>query len=43
MASGGMIDIPSFMTIGLGMQVTSRFFFDNLRGCSVDITDGRDL
>jgi hypothetical protein len=43
MNSGGMIYIPSFMTVSLGMLVTLRFFLDSLRGCSVGITNGRNL
>jgi hypothetical protein len=37
MASGGMINIPDFMTIGSGIQVILRAF-----DCGVGITDGRD-
>jgi hypothetical protein len=45
MASCGMIllYIPSFMTITTGVQALLRFYFRNLRGCNVGITDGRDL
>jgi hypothetical protein len=42
MASGGMIYIPSFMKIGIGVQAILRFRLRNLRGCNV-ITDGRNL
>jgi hypothetical protein len=41
MTSGGMIHIPSFKTIGLGVQAILRCY--NLRGFRVDITDGKDL
>jgi hypothetical protein len=43
MASGGMIYIPHFMNIGRGVQAILRFYFNNARGCSVGISDGRDL
>jgi hypothetical protein len=43
MASKGMIYIPRFMKTGTGVQAILRFFFTNLRGCSVGITDERDL
>jgi hypothetical protein len=43
MAADGMIWMPSFMAVGLGMQVMLRFFFDNSRGCNVGITNGRNL
>jgi uncharacterized protein YraI len=43
MASCGMIYIPSFVKIGTGVQAIVRFCLRNLRGCNVDITDGRDL
>jgi hypothetical protein len=39
----GMIYIPSFMTIGPGVQVILRYCLNNLRGCGVGITDGGDL
>jgi hypothetical protein len=31
------------MKIGRGVQAILRFFFRNLRGCNVGITDGRDI
>jgi hypothetical protein len=40
MGSGGMINIPSFMKIGMGVQAILRFCLSNLRGCNVGITDG---
>jgi hypothetical protein len=43
MGSGGMIYIPSFMTIGSGIQVILRLLPRQLRGCNVGITNGRDL
>jgi hypothetical protein len=42
-ASYGMIEIPSVTKIGRGIQAILRFYLNNLRGYSVDITDGRDL
>jgi hypothetical protein len=42
-ASCGMIYIPGFKKIGTGVQAILRFCLRNLRGCNVDITDGRDL
>jgi hypothetical protein len=41
MTSGGMIYIPSFVIIHLSIQMI--LFLNYLRGCSVGITDGRDL
>jgi hypothetical protein len=43
MTSGGMIHIPSFMTVGTGVQAILRFYLSNLRGSNVDITEGRDF
>jgi hypothetical protein len=43
MGSGGMIYIPTFMKAGTGVQAILRFFLSNLRGCTVGITNGRDL
>jgi hypothetical protein len=43
MASCGIIYLPSFVKICTGVQAKLRFFLRNLRGCDVDITDGRDL
>jgi hypothetical protein len=43
MGSGDMIFIPSFMKTGAGFQAILRFCLRNLRGCNVDITDGRAL
>jgi uncharacterized protein YraI len=41
MASCDMIYIPSFMTIGAGVQAILRFCLSYLIGCNVGITDGR--
>jgi hypothetical protein len=38
-----MINIPSFMKIGIGVQAILRFCLENLRGCNVGITEGMDL
>jgi hypothetical protein len=38
-----MICIPSFMTIDTDVQAMLRSCLSNFRGCSVGITDGRDL
>jgi hypothetical protein len=43
MGSGGMINIPNFMTSEWGIKVKLRFCLINLRGCNVGITDGRNL
>jgi hypothetical protein len=43
MGSGGMIYTPTFMKTGTGVQAILRFCLSNLRGCTVGITDGRDL
>jgi hypothetical protein len=43
MVSCFMIHIPSFMTGGAGVQAIFWFSFNNLRGCSVGIIDGRFL
>jgi hypothetical protein len=42
-ASWGMIYIQSFMKTDTGIQEILRFNLRNLRGCNVDITDGRNL
>jgi hypothetical protein len=39
MASGGMKYTQSFTMISLGIQVILRLSFQNMRGCSVGITD----
>jgi hypothetical protein len=39
----GIIYLPSFMKIGIGIQAIIRVFYRNLMGCNVGITDGRDL
>jgi hypothetical protein len=44
MASAGMIYVPGFVKLGTGSQTIFRSFsLRNLRGCNVNITDGRDL
>jgi hypothetical protein len=43
MASGGMIYIPSFMTIVTSAQAILRFNLSKTRGSNVGITDGKDL
>jgi hypothetical protein len=43
MASCGMIYLRSFMKIGTGVQEILRFCLRSLRGCNVDIIDGREL
>jgi hypothetical protein len=43
MTSGGIICVPSSMTIGLGIQVILRLLPQNLRGYDIGITGGRDL
>jgi hypothetical protein len=43
MASDGKIFIPSFVTIGSGIQVTLRLLPKQFESCNVDITDGRHL
>jgi hypothetical protein len=42
MSSDDMIYIPGVM-IGTGVQVILRVCFNNMRGCNVGITDGKDL
>jgi hypothetical protein len=41
MGSGGMIYIPSFMKIVMGVQAILWFCLRNLKGCSAGITDWR--
>jgi hypothetical protein len=36
-ASCGMIYIPSFMKIGIGVQAILRFYLSSLKGCHVGI------
>jgi hypothetical protein len=43
MAMCGMTYVPSIMKIGEGIQAIIKFRLRNLRGCNVDITEGRDL
>jgi hypothetical protein len=43
MASCGMMYIPSFMKIGIDVQSILRFCLNNLKGCDVGNTDGKDL
>jgi hypothetical protein len=37
--SYGMICIPSLMNIDTGVQAIIRFYFRNLRGCNIGITN----
>jgi hypothetical protein len=41
--SGGMMNLPSFMKIGTGVQAILRFSFRTLRGFNIGITHRRDL
>jgi hypothetical protein len=43
MAACGMIHLQCFMKIGAGVQAILRCVLRNLRGCNVDITDGRNV
>jgi hypothetical protein len=43
MTSGGIICVPSSMTIGLGIQVMLRLLPQNLRGYDNGCTGGREL
>jgi hypothetical protein len=43
MASCGMIYLPGFMKIAIGVQAILRFLLRNLKGCNVGTADGRDL
>jgi hypothetical protein len=43
MPSCGKIFLPNFVTIGAAVQATLMFRFGNLKGCSVGITEDRDL
>jgi hypothetical protein len=43
MVSCGMIDTQSFMKMGTGIEAILKFYFRNLRGFNVGITDGRSL
>jgi hypothetical protein len=43
MASGGMIYIPSFVTICSGIQVMLRLLPQQFKSCSVGIIDEREL
>jgi hypothetical protein len=42
-ASDGMIHLPSFMKIGSGVQLILKLLPLQLQGCSVGITDERNL
>jgi hypothetical protein len=42
MVSGGMVYIPSLLTVGSGIRVKSKVF-SSLRGYNGGITDERDL
>jgi hypothetical protein len=39
----GIKNLPRFMKIGTGVQAILRFYFRNLRGCDVGITDWKDF
>jgi hypothetical protein len=43
MASCDMTYIASFMKTGTGVQALFRFCTGNLKGCNIDITEGRNL
>jgi hypothetical protein len=43
MTSCSMTYIISFMKIGVDVQAILRVAFRNVRGCNVDITDGKGL
>jgi hypothetical protein len=43
MDSGGMICVPSFVKIGLGIEGILRFCLSNLNDCNVGVTGGSDL
>jgi hypothetical protein len=43
MVSSGMMYFPNFMKIGTGAQAILKCCLRNCIGCSVGITDGRDL
>jgi hypothetical protein len=43
MTSSGMIDVPSFMKNGRGVQAILMFCFRNYRGFNVCVTGGREL
>jgi hypothetical protein len=41
--SGVMINLPSLMKIGTGVEAILRFSFRTLTDCNIGITHGRDL
>jgi hypothetical protein len=43
MASYDMINVPSFMEIGAGVQAILKLYLRNLRDCNIGITEVRDL
>jgi hypothetical protein len=43
MASCDVINLPSLMKIGTGVQALLRFCLSSLNVCGAGITDGRDL
>jgi hypothetical protein len=43
MASYGMMILPSFMKIGIGVQGILRFCLSNLNGCNVGDAEGKEL
>jgi hypothetical protein len=42
-ASCGLMCVSNFIKTGTGVQEVLRFCLKNLRGCSVGITDEKDL
>jgi hypothetical protein len=38
-----MINLPSFVETGTGVEAILRFCLSNLNGCNGGIADGRDL
>jgi hypothetical protein len=42
-ALDGMVHLPSFMMTGSGVQAVLKFSLSSLRGCSVAISNVRDL
>jgi hypothetical protein len=43
MASYGMMFLPGFMKIGIGVQAILRFCLSNLSGCNVGNPEGKEL
>jgi hypothetical protein len=42
MPSRGIISLSSFMKIGTGVKAILRFRVNNLNGCNVGITEGKE-